>query len=136
MIVVDTNLLAALVMPSPNSGVAEAVYRRDQQWNAPVLVFSELRNVAMAYFRKALATQEALLAAISAAREIVPNEMLHLPPDQAVLALASGSSCSAYDCEFVAVARKLGVPLLTWDKQLLAAFPSTCQTPDRWLETC
>lgn len=135
MIVADTNLLAALVMPSPNCELAEAIYRLDQQWKAPVLIFSELRNVAMAYYRKALATQEALLTALSVAREVVPDEMLHLPSDQAVLALAAASSCSACDCEFVALAQELGVPMLTWDKQLLAAFPSTCQAPEQWLET-
>jgi predicted nucleic acid-binding protein len=41
-----------------------------------------------------------------------------------VLKLAHASSCTAYDCEFVCVAEKLDVPLVTSDKKLLAAFPS------------
>jgi len=40
-----------------------------------------------------------------------------------VLALASSSRCSAYDCEFVAAAQQLGVPLFTEDQMILSAFP-------------
>ena len=40
-----------------------------------------------------------------------------------VLKLASASQCSAYDCEFVALARHLQVKLITQDKQILAQFP-------------
>jgi len=41
-----------------------------------------------------------------------------------VLSLASESRCSAYDCEFIAVANDLNVSLLTCDKQLLQKFPA------------
>ena len=40
-----------------------------------------------------------------------------------VLELAYRSNCSAYDCEFVALAQDLGVKLVTTDKQILKAFP-------------
>ena len=40
-----------------------------------------------------------------------------------VLRLAQSSGCSAYDCEFVALARHLQVKLITQDKQILAQFP-------------
>ena len=33
------------------------------------------------------------------------------------------SHCSAYDCEFVALALELEVPLVTADRQLLRSFP-------------
>lgn len=41
-----------------------------------------------------------------------------------VLELVRDSDCSAYDCEFVALAEKLDVKLVTMDKKLLRAFPS------------
>ena len=40
-----------------------------------------------------------------------------------VLSLARDSGCSAYDCEFIALARQLGVKLVTEDAKLRAAFP-------------
>ena len=42
-----------------------------------------------------------------------------------VLTLASRSGCSAYDCEFVALAQDLGVALVTNDREVLRAFPDT-----------
>jgi predicted nucleic acid-binding protein len=40
------------------------------------------------------------------------------------LRLTSTSKCSAYDCEFIATANDLQVPLVTVDKQLLREFSS------------
>ncbi len=41
-----------------------------------------------------------------------------------VLQLVQQSECSAYDCEFVALAKYLCVPLITMDKQILKDFPA------------
>jgi len=41
-----------------------------------------------------------------------------------VLRLAHESGCSAYDCEFVALARALAVPLVSNDREVLKAFPA------------
>jgi predicted nucleic acid-binding protein len=40
-----------------------------------------------------------------------------------VMALARDSDCSAYDCEFVALAERLDARLVTMDKKVLKAFP-------------
>lgn len=40
-----------------------------------------------------------------------------------MLELVRDSDCSAYDCEFVALAVKLDTKLVTVDKKLLKAFP-------------
>ncbi|MDY6967457.1 MAG: hypothetical protein SVR08_02205 [Spirochaetota bacterium] len=45
-------------------------------------------------------------------------------PSYEVLKLTSTSICSAYDCEFIATANDLKVPLVTVDTQLLREFPS------------
>jgi hypothetical protein len=51
--------------------------------------------------------------------EVVPSEL--------VLQLVAFSRCSAYDCEFVAAAQQLQVPLITADRALIAAFPAVAQ---------
>jgi predicted nucleic acid-binding protein len=40
-----------------------------------------------------------------------------------VLELVRDSNCTAYDCEFVALAMRLGVKLATMDAKILKAFP-------------
>jgi predicted nucleic acid-binding protein len=47
--------------------------------------------------------------------------------------LAVSSGCSAYDAEFVVLARELGVSLVTLDKELLDKFPGTAVSPERFL---
>lgn len=37
----------------------------------------------------------------------------------------TGKRCSAYDCEFVWLARDLRLPLVTADRKVLDAFPDT-----------
>ena len=47
----------------------------------------------------------------------------HEVDSRRVMELVRDSSCTAYDCEFVALAIRLGVKVVTMDKQLLKAFP-------------
>jgi len=51
MIVVDTNVLAYLLMPGKFTAGAEQLLRSDPEWAAPVLWRSELRNVLATYVR-------------------------------------------------------------------------------------
>jgi predicted nucleic acid-binding protein len=44
-------------------------------------------------------------------------------PAERIIKLVLASDCSAYDCEYVALAMDLDVPLVTTDKQILRAFP-------------
>ena len=46
----------------------------------------------------------------------------------AVMDLVAASTCSAYDCEFVALARHIGIPLVTEDAGLIRAFPDVAIT--------
>ncbi|HUT08475.1 MAG TPA: hypothetical protein VMY15_06495 [Candidatus Latescibacteria bacterium] len=50
-----------------------------------------------------------------------------------VLSLAASMACSADDAEFVVLARGLGVPLVTMDKDLLESFPETAVSPARFM---
>jgi predicted nucleic acid-binding protein len=42
-----------------------------------------------------------------------------------VIKLMGSSKCSAYDCEFVALAQHLDLRLVTSDEQILKEFPDT-----------
>ena len=122
MIVVDTNVLAYLFLPYEHSPLADALFRRDPEWVAPILWRSEFRNLLARYVRrKTLAFDEALLVQLEAEALLSGNE--HEVDSRRVLELARDSECSAYDCEFIAVAMKLGIKVVTMDRKMLKAFP-------------
>lgn len=129
MIVVDTNLIAYITIPGDRTGQAEKVLAQDSEWVAPFLWRSEFRNVLMVHLR---AGKLDLKAAVELSKDAEARmEGQDYPVEsEAVLRLAADSHCSAYDCEFVALARHLGVTLVTADKKILAAFPETAVSLD------
>jgi predicted nucleic acid-binding protein len=54
--------------------------------------------------------------------EIMNNNEFDVSSSQ-VLALVNQSNCSAYDCEFIALAKHQNIPLVTQDKKVLREFP-------------
>jgi predicted nucleic acid-binding protein len=50
-----------------------------------------------------------------------------------VLNLVADSVCTAYDCEYVALAQDLEVPLVTTDRQILDQFPHVAISLDTFL---
>jgi predicted nucleic acid-binding protein len=130
VIVADTNLVVALLVPGPQAGAAERVFSADPDWCGPPLLFSELRNVVALYARRAALAAGQCEAVVSEARRLVACREEDGAADSRVLRLALGSGCTAYDCEFVALADRLGARLVTWDRQVLAAFPDLARSPE------
>jgi predicted nucleic acid-binding protein len=122
MIVVDTSIIGYLYLASPHSRQAEQVLLKDANWAAPLLWRSEFRNVLALYLRKHWLSLEASQQIMTEALSLMEDREYEVDSDQ-VLKLVTLSSCSAYDCEFVALARELGVSCVTVDKQLLSDFP-------------
>ena len=122
MIVVDTNILAYLLLPYEHSAQADALFKRDAEWAAPILWRSEFRNLLAGYLRrKTLLLDEILKVQSEAEALLAGNE--HEVDSRRVLEFVRDSDCSAYDCEFVVLAERLGVTLVTMDKKILRAFP-------------
>ena len=128
MIVADTNLLIYLYVQGQRTQESEAVLQQDAVWAAPLLWRSEFRNVLIRLVRTdALQLEEALAIIDEAERWLSGHE--YSVVSRQVLELASRSGCSAYDCEFVALALDLAVPLVTTDRQVLKAFPTIAVSP-------
>ena len=124
MIVVDTNILAYLYLPTEHTQKVEALLAKDTEWIAPTLWRSEFRNVLALYLRKNLLTFDQALAIQSEAEALLQdNEFIVTSYD--VLHLVQNSECSAYDCEFVALAQNMNVQMITMDKKILKNFPET-----------
>ena len=124
MIVVDTNVIGYLYLSSGQSLFAERALKIDSQWAAPLIWRSELRNVLALYMRKNIIKLEHAQRIMNSALDLLRGREYEVSSYD-VLGLASESGCSAYDCEFIAVANELNVSLVTSDKQLLQKFPET-----------
>lgn len=132
MIVVDTNLVAYFFINGEHSDAAEKVFRKDPVWTAPLLWRSELRSVLVKCLRKGFfGTDEAFRIMDEA--EFLMSEGEYAVVSAGVLSLAAATSCTAYDAEFVVLARELGVPFVTLDKQILDIFPDTAVAPERFI---
>ena len=126
MIVVDSNVLAYLYLPGEFTAAAEALLVRDPEWAAPLLWRSEFRNILAGYLRRKTLSFEQVCALQAEAESLMDG--FEFPVDsQEVMALVNGSDCSAYDCEFVALAQRLQTSLITMDKKVLKAFPQHAQ---------
>ena len=124
----DTNLLIYLYVQGQRTEESEAVLQRDALWAVPLLWRSEFRNSLIGLVRAhALHLDDALTMIDEAERWLTGREYSVL--SRQVLTLASRSGCSAYDCEFVALAQDLEVPLVTTDRQVLRAFTTVAISP-------
>jgi predicted nucleic acid-binding protein len=123
VIVVDTNVLAYLLIPGKYTVRAEKLLASDPEWAAPRLWRSELRNVLATYVRSDLLDLVDALAFHRRAAAIIGAEE-HEVETLDVLRLSKSSGCSAYDCEFVALAEFLDAKLVTTDAKLVKAFPA------------
>lgn len=123
MIVVDMNLISYLYLEGEYSLLAERAWLKDGEWTAPLLWRSEFRNVLALYIRRRWLTLEDSQQIMAEALNLMADHEYEVDSSR-VLWLVDRSSCSAYDCEFVALAQELGVPLVTMDRQILKDFPA------------
>ena len=123
MIVVDSNILAYLYLPGERTADAEALLEQAPAWAAPVLWRSEFRTILAGYMRRKALTFEQACRLQNEAEDLLSGSEFEVD-SLAVLELVRDSDCSAYDCEFVALAIKLDTKLVTADKKVLRAFPN------------
>ena len=122
MIVVDSNVLAYLYLPGEHTAHAEALLTRDPEWAAPTLWRSEFRNILAGYLRRGTLTFPQACALQREAEGLLAGCEFQVD-SLGVLELVRDSDCSAYDCEFIALARQLNTRLVTMGGKLLRAFP-------------
>ncbi|MBT3215167.1 MAG: type II toxin-antitoxin system VapC family toxin [Deltaproteobacteria bacterium] len=133
MIVADTNLLAYFLIDGKETSLAERLFALDSEWIAPLLWKSEFRNLLSLYVRKNLMMLEKSFQYMKDAEYLMRNKAYEVESNQ-VLRLAQSSRCSAYDCEFVTLAKKFEIPLITLDKKILESFPETATNLNNFLK--
>jgi len=122
VIVVDSNVVAYLYLPGEHTAKAEALLEQDPDWAAPTLWRSEFRNILAGYLRRKTVTFAQACELQDEAEDLLAGSEFDVE-SKAVLELVRASDCSAYDCEFVALAMRLQVSFVTLHAKLLKAFP-------------
>jgi predicted nucleic acid-binding protein len=124
MIVTDTDVISYFWLEAERTPAARSVREMDDDWRAPPLWQSEFRNVLYQHMaHRDLPLDDALQIADRVDADMRDATVSIRTAD--VLRLVDASGHSAYDCEYVALAQRLNVPLVTGDKRLPKLFPET-----------
>ncbi len=128
MIVVDTNVMVQLVIGGEEGTDSTLLLERDDQWAAPEIIMSELRNVLVGFVRRQAITPDQAKTMIGYASEVLENRILSVDSSQ-VIDVALECGLTAYDAEFVSLARALNLPLATRDNGILRGAPDVAILP-------
>lgn len=121
MIVVDTNVIAYLLIEGDRTADAQALRLADPDWRSEPFLLVEFSNLLATQVRaKALSAAQAKSLLESAAQQVAAWVEV---PYAGALTVALERQVSAYDARVVACARRLSVPLVTEDSRLRAATP-------------
>ncbi|MFQ5614671.1 MAG: type II toxin-antitoxin system VapC family toxin [Anaerolineae bacterium] len=122
MIVVDTNVIAYLMIEGEKTEQAQRTFSRDSNWVLPRLWRHEFLNVLATFVRhggtevdEAVTIWQRSLGLFASGERGV--DMV------STLRLAAQHNISAYDAQYAVLAMELGLAYVTEDKQLLKTFP-------------
>ncbi|MGA1823088.1 MAG: type II toxin-antitoxin system VapC family toxin [bacterium] len=132
MIVVDTNIISYFFLNGEYTDLAEKAFKKDPHWIAPLLWRSEFRNVLAMYLRKEILTCEDAMHIMEEAERLF-NDNEYSVTSANILHLITQSNCSAYDCEFVALAQDLHIHLVTMDNKIVRSFPEITIRLDQFI---
>ena len=126
MIVIDTNVMVKLVIGGPGGAGAARLYDRDKDWAAPQILKSELRNVLIGFVRHGIVPRDEAVSMMDHASLILGDRVFDASHSD-VIEVALNCGLTAYDAEFVVVARLLGVSLATEDRAILRSAPDVAE---------
>jgi len=122
MIAADANLIAQLVLEHNQTELARAIYQRDPNWVMPELWRHELLNVLANHCRFKKVSYDKLLVAWQHAITLFADSVK--PVDMPLaLKIAGERNVTAYDAQYLVLAKTLDIPLVTEDRKLRQAAP-------------
>jgi predicted nucleic acid-binding protein len=127
MVLVDTNVVAYLLIEGKQTAAAQQLRKRDSDWRSEAFLLVEFTNVlasSIATKRMTLSLAEELLARASVLFDGKLGRISHA----SVLTTAARYRVSAYDAHFLALADQLGSRLVTEDAKLRTAAPALTQS--------
>jgi predicted nucleic acid-binding protein len=122
MVVVDTNILAYLLIDGDRTPDAQALYARDPEWKSESFLLIEFSNVVATCLRAGSLRRSGAHTLLAEAEKRMRG-LVNLPHSRA-LRVAEQFAVSAYDARFLGAAQTLGARLVTEDTRLRAAAPT------------
>ncbi|MEA3140135.1 MAG: hypothetical protein QOK23_2304 [Gammaproteobacteria bacterium] len=122
MVLVDTNVLAYLMLEGDRTSAAQELFERDADWRSEAFIMVEFSNVLTTYVRTKVLSRDQGSKLLAGAEKLVP--VLTSVRNARALEVATQFGISAYDARFVALAIQMKVKLVTEDAKLRAAVPS------------
>lgn len=131
MVVVDTNVLAYLLIEGERTADAQSLYDRDPDWRSEGFILVEFSNI-LATYRRTGSLDDGAAGRLLASAEQVLTGSVNLPHARA-LQIAAEFAVSAYDARFLGAARSLRGKLVTEDAKLRRAAPGLTQSLEQAL---
>lgn len=119
MIVVDTNIIAYLLIDGKYTDSVIQLRKNDPDWIAPRLWLDEFLNILATSERHGVMSSQVADATLNLACEIMEGKSYDISA-QRILSTSRRTGCTAYDSQYVCLAEDLGIQLYTFDKKVLA----------------
>lgn len=128
MVLVDTNIIAYLMIRGNRTAAAQQLYERDSDWCSEAFVMVEFSNVIATYVRTRALTQAQGTKLLAESQ--VHLSTLHNVVNTQALESAMQFGISAYDARFISLAKQLKMKLITEDVKLRVAVPALTMSLD------
>ncbi len=132
MIVTDCTFITQFFLATPDTDLVRSIAQVEDAWLVPPLWRSEFRSVLRKYVLASKLTLADSLEIIRLAETRLSKSEVEVSSSD-VMDLVASSRCSAYDAEYLSLAKTFSVPLVTSDKRLCEAFPPLAISPAGFL---
>lgn len=127
MLLIDTNIVAYLLMDGDCTEAAQQLRRSDSDWRSEAFLLVEFTNLLAAYIASKRMTLPLAQDFLGKAEALLEGKLGRVSHASALI-IAARHRVSACDAHFLALASQLGSRLVTEDARLRAAAPALTQS--------
>ena len=127
MVLIDTNILAYLLIDGEQTEAARRLRRSDPDWRSEAFIMAEFTNVLVRYTLAKRITLALAQDVLEKAGTLLDGKLGRISHAQ-VLTTAARHRVTAYDARFLALAQRVGLRLVTEDNKLRTAAPALTQS--------
>jgi predicted nucleic acid-binding protein len=127
MLLVDTNVVAYLLIDGDHTAAAQRLHTLDSDWRSEAFLLVEFTSILASSVETKRMTPALAGDLLAKATALFEGKLARIP-HASVLAIAARQRVSTYDARFIALADQLGRRLVTEDSRLRSAAPALTQS--------